>query len=82
VRDAFESVTAEPPANYTGTDGIVPRSDLGGLNLSTVPKVLIECANMRNAHDAALVQDPQWRQLAAQGIATGLEQYLQVAERT
>jgi len=82
LRDAFESATGEPPSNYTGQDGIVFRSDLGGLDLSTVPKVLIECANMRNAHDAALVQNPQWRQLAAQGIAAGLEQYLQVAERT
>jgi N-acetylmuramoyl-L-alanine amidase len=82
MRDAFESATGEAPSDYTGQDGIVYRSDLGGLNLSTVPKVLIECANMRNAGDAALVQDPQWRQLAAQGIAAGLEQYLEVAERT
>ncbi len=82
VRNAFETATGEPPSNYTGQDGIVFRSDLGGLNLSTVPKVLIECANMRNAHDAALVQEAQWRQLAAQGIATGLEQFLEAAERT
>jgi len=82
VRDAFQSVTGEPPSDYTGQDGIVPRSDLGGLNLSTVPKVLIECANMQNAHDAALTEDPQWRQLAAQGIATGVEDYLEATERT
>jgi N-acetylmuramoyl-L-alanine amidase len=82
LRDAFESASGEPPSNYTGRAGIVYRSDLGGLNLSTVPKVLIECANMRNAHDAALVQSPAWRQLAAQGIAAGLEQFLQQQERT
>jgi N-acetylmuramoyl-L-alanine amidase len=82
LRDAFESVTAEPPSNYTGQDGIVFRSDLGGLNLSTVPKVLIECANMRNVHDADLAQSAPWRQLAAQGIATGVEQFLESAERT
>ncbi|MGA2519799.1 MAG: N-acetylmuramoyl-L-alanine amidase, partial [Acidimicrobiales bacterium] len=82
VRDAFALVTGEPPSDYTGQDGIVDRSDLGGLNLSTVPKVLIECANMRNAHDASLVQDPQWRALAAQGIATGVESYLEATERT
>jgi len=82
VRDAFVSVTGEPPSDYTGQDGIVDRSDLGGLNLSTVPKVLIECANMRNAHDAAVVQDPQWQALAAQGIATGIEDYLEATERT
>jgi N-acetylmuramoyl-L-alanine amidase len=82
VRNAFQSASGEPPSNYTGQAGIVFRGDLGGLNLSTVPKVLIECANMRNANDAALVQSPAWRQLAAQGIATGLQQFLQDAERT
>jgi N-acetylmuramoyl-L-alanine amidase len=81
-RVAFESVTGEPPANYTGQGGIVLRSDLGGLNLSTVPKVLIECANMRNGHDAGLVQSAPWRLLAAGGIASGVEQFLQDAERT
>ena len=82
MRDAFVATTGEPPADYTGQDGIVLRSDLGGLDLSTVPKVLVECANMRNAHDAALVQSPQWRQLAGQGIAGGVTRYLEDAERT
>ena len=82
LRNAFASVTGEPPANYTGTDGIVPRSDLGGLNLSTVPKVLIECSNMRNAHDAALTESPQWQQLAGQGVAAGVADYLEASLRT
>jgi N-acetylmuramoyl-L-alanine amidase len=38
--------------------------------------VLIECANMPNATDAALVESPAWRQLAAQGIADGITAYL------
>ena len=37
---------------YDGVDGLQPRDDLAGLNLTTVPKVLIECGNMRNATDA------------------------------
>jgi N-acetylmuramoyl-L-alanine amidase len=82
VRNAFQAATGEPPSDYTGQDGIVYRSDLGGLDLSTVPKVLIECANMRNARDAALVQQPQWRQSAAQGIADGMEQFLEDTQRT
>jgi N-acetylmuramoyl-L-alanine amidase len=82
MRNAFASATGEPPSNYTGTDGIVDRSDLGGLDLSTVPKVLIECANMRNAADAAAVQNPVWRQNAAQGIANGIEQFLEGTLRT
>ena len=81
-RDAFQSVTGEPPSDYTGQNGIVFRSDLGGLNLSTVPKVLIECANMRNSQDAGLVQSAPWRVLAAQGIASGVERFLEDAERT
>ncbi|HEY5026713.1 MAG TPA: N-acetylmuramoyl-L-alanine amidase [Acidimicrobiales bacterium] len=82
LRNAFASATGEPPSNYTGQNGIVDRGDLGGLDLSTVPKVLIECANMRNAADAAAVQSPAWRQSAAQGIADGLEAFLEAAQRT
>jgi N-acetylmuramoyl-L-alanine amidase len=53
------------------------RGDLGGLNLSTVPKVFIECGNMRNARDAASLTDPAWRQDAAEGIADGLTAFLE-----
>ena len=76
VRDAFGAVTGEPVSDYAGTDGIDPRDDLGGLNLSTVPKVLIECANMRNAADSALVESPTWRQQAAQGLADAITTFL------
>jgi N-acetylmuramoyl-L-alanine amidase len=76
VRDAFAAVTGEPVSDYAGVDGIDQRSDLGGLNLSTVPKVLIECANMQNPVDAALTEDPAWRQLAAQGITAGITDFL------
>jgi len=58
---------------------IQPRSDLGGLNLSTVPKVFIECANMRNAQDAVKVTSPAWRQLAARGIAESISAFLTAA---
>ncbi|MDA8341848.1 MAG: N-acetylmuramoyl-L-alanine amidase, partial [Actinomycetota bacterium] len=76
IRNAFQADTGEPPANYVGTDGIDARSDLGGLNLSTVPKVLIECANMRNGGDAANVESASWRQAAAQGLADGITAFL------
>ena len=55
------------------------RDDLGGLNLSTVPKVLIECGNMRNATDAALLVSPAWQQQAARAIAAGITTFLEVA---
>lgn len=52
------------------------RNDLGGLNISLVPKVFIETGNMRNATDAALLTDPTFRHRVAQGIADGLATYL------
>ncbi|MER7668996.1 N-acetylmuramoyl-L-alanine amidase [Kitasatospora sp. NPDC096128] len=76
LRERFHAATGEPFADYIGTDGLDTRSDLGGLNLSAVPKVFIECGNMRNSADARRMTDPQWRQQAAQGIADALAAYL------
>jgi N-acetylmuramoyl-L-alanine amidase len=76
LRDAFVARTGMPTSTYDGVDGLQPRSDLGGLNLTTVPKVLIECANMANATDASLLVQPAWQQQAAAAIAAGLSSYL------
>jgi N-acetylmuramoyl-L-alanine amidase len=76
LRAAFAGGTGEPFSSYDGTDGIQPRNDLAGINLSTVPKVFIECANMRNAADAALVTSPRWQATAARAIADGLTTFL------
>jgi N-acetylmuramoyl-L-alanine amidase len=78
VRSAFAAATREPFADYVnGGTGMIVRSDLGGLNMSKVPKVFIECGNMRNATDAGRMTTPAWRQLAAQGIAAGLTAFLE-----
>ena len=58
IRNAYHRITGEPYSDYVGTQGLDVRTDLGGLNLSTVPKVFIECANMRNAADAARLTRP------------------------
>ncbi|MBE3010959.1 N-acetylmuramoyl-L-alanine amidase [Microbispora sp. NEAU-D428] len=76
VRDAFHSGTGLPYSNYIGKQALNYRSDLGGLNLSTVPKIFIECGNMRNAKDAARFKDPAFRAKMAQSLAKGLEAYL------
>ena len=81
VRSALLRHTSMPESDYYGSNGVEFRDDLAGLNLTTVPKVLIECANMRNATDAGVVQSPSWRQSAAQGIANGIEQYLEATLR-
>jgi len=79
IRDNYRARTGIPASNYIGTNGINPRSDMGGLNLSTVPKVLLECGNMRNAGDAAMETNPTDRQKMAEGIAAGLAAYLAAA---
>ncbi|MEV7012332.1 N-acetylmuramoyl-L-alanine amidase [Streptosporangium sp. NPDC051022] len=76
VRDAFKSGTGVPYSTYIGAKALDFRNDLGGLNLSTVPKIFIECGNMRNAGDAANFQSPAFRQKAAVALANGLQNYL------
>ncbi len=76
LRQDFKAATGEPYADYIAEQGLDTRSDLGGLNLSRVPKVFIECGNMRNSGDAGRMTDPQWRQQAAQGIADALTAFL------
>jgi N-acetylmuramoyl-L-alanine amidase len=76
LRASFAAGTGEPVSNYDGINGIQPRDDLAGINLSTVPKVFIECANMRNAADATLVTSPHWQAAAARAIAAGLTAFL------
>jgi N-acetylmuramoyl-L-alanine amidase len=80
IRTTFAADSGEPASDYSGTNGIDQRSNLGGLNLTTVPKVLIECANMQNPVDAALTESPQWRQQAAQGLADGITAFLEAQQ--
>ena len=75
LRDRFAAATGMPTANYIARNGLVARSDLGGLNLSKVPKVFIETGNMRNATDEAMLHDPQWRERAATAIAAAIAEY-------
>jgi N-acetylmuramoyl-L-alanine amidase len=65
-----------PPSNYVGSDGIMVRTDLGGLNLSDVPKVFVESGNMRDATDAALLTNPEFRQRWAEQIAAATTRFL------
>lgn len=77
VESDFAKVTGSSPSNYVGNGtGLDVRKDLGGLNLSTVPKVFIECGNMRDSKDAALLTSGAWRQKAAQGISEGIVSFL------
>jgi N-acetylmuramoyl-L-alanine amidase len=72
MRDALVS-TGLTPATYTGSNGIHPRSDIGTLNLSTVPAVLLEAGNMRNEQDLRLLRSSDGQRRIAVAIADALE---------
>jgi len=76
VRNAFHSGTGLPYSTYIGKSALDYRKDLGGLNLSTVPKIFIECGNMRNASEAAKFKSAAFRQRIAESLAKGLQNYL------
>ncbi|MFH8486003.1 N-acetylmuramoyl-L-alanine amidase [Streptomyces longisporoflavus] len=77
IAGKFLSATGSAPSNYVGDGtGLDVRKDLGGLNLSTVPKVFIECGNMRDSKDEALITNGAWRQKAARGISDGIVSFL------
>ncbi|MFI0482655.1 N-acetylmuramoyl-L-alanine amidase [Actinomadura sp. 9N215] len=76
LRDSYRAGTGIPYSNYLGDNAIDRRNDLGGLNLSTVPKVFIECGNMRNKGDAAKLSSAPFRQRIAESLAKGIETYL------
>ena len=63
-------------SDYAGRDGLSGRSDLAGLNLATRPAALVECANMRNPAEAALVSSPEGRERYATALAAGVLRFL------
>ncbi len=65
-----------PAADYIGSGGLDPRSDLAGLNLAEIPAALVECANMRNPEDATLASTPTGRARYAAAIADGITTWL------
>jgi N-acetylmuramoyl-L-alanine amidase len=76
VRSVFAAIPRMLISTYDGIDGLAPRNDLAGLNLTTVPKVLIECGNMRNAADAALLTSSAFQRQAALALAQAITTYL------
>jgi N-acetylmuramoyl-L-alanine amidase len=73
----YTKVTGIPISTYDGSGGFAPRDNLAGLNLTTVPKVLIECVNMRNATDASRLVKSSFQRLAARSMADAITVFLQ-----
>jgi N-acetylmuramoyl-L-alanine amidase len=76
IRAAYAAGSGMPDATYIGHHGLDERSDLGGLDLSDVPKVFIETGNMRNATDASLLESSAFRARAALALERGLANFL------
>ena len=76
VQKAFSTTTGMPISTYDGTNGISYRSDLAGLNLTTIPKVLIECGNMQNSTDAAMLISQGFQKRAASALAEAITQFV------
>jgi N-acetylmuramoyl-L-alanine amidase len=65
-----------PPANYIGSGGLNPRADIAGLNLAQFPSILVECGNMKNPADSALMKTPEGRQKYADAVVRGIAGFL------
>ena len=64
------------PANYIGSDGVDVRGDLGTLNWAGTPAVIVECGNMLNRDDAAVMSSEDGRQRIADALVAGVAAYL------
>ena len=59
-----------------GGDGLDRRGDLGTLNLSDVPTVMLEMGNLRNRHDAHRLTSPAGQRVYVRGLVAAVERYL------
>jgi N-acetylmuramoyl-L-alanine amidase len=76
VRAALLKHTTMPESDYYGQDGVIFRDNLAGLNLTTVPKVLVECGNMPNATDARLLTTPRFQRELARAFTVAIIAFL------
>jgi N-acetylmuramoyl-L-alanine amidase len=76
MHSAFDRESGLTASTYAGVNGYEPRADIAGLNLSTVPKILVECGNMHDAGDLALEESAAGRSHVARAIADGIISYL------
>ena len=59
-----------------GGDGLDVRRDLGTLNLSDVPTVMVELGNMRSPRDAAVMTSGRGRERYARALAAAVRRFL------
>ncbi len=75
MRDQLQA-SGIPPSNYIGQNGLYGRSDLTGLNLAQYPSILVECGNMKNPVDSALMESADGKQKYADALVRGVAGFL------
>jgi N-acetylmuramoyl-L-alanine amidase len=65
-----------PVANYYGSSGLKTRTDLGTLNMSDVPVVMVELGNMKNSADASRMMSTTGRDRYAAALMDGIRYFL------
>jgi hypothetical protein len=68
--------TGMPVSDCYGANGFKDRDDLAGLNLTTVPQLLLETGNMRNQEDADLLTSDRFQRDVAQAILEAMVAFL------
>jgi len=76
TRAALRGVGLSVATYIAGGDGLDFRSDLGTLNLSDVPTVMVELGNMRNAADARRMTSVKGRATYARGLEHAVRRFL------
>ena len=76
LRAQLEGIGLRRSTYLGGGAGLVRRSDLGGLNLSRVPKAFVELGNMPNAADARLLARTSDRDRIARALTAAVARAL------
>ena len=71
VRDAMVA-GGFATSSYVGVRGLVVRRDLGTLNWARIPTVMIECGNMRDPGDAAVLSSDRGQHRIARALAAAI----------
>ena len=75
VRDALVA-NGFRPSNYLGSNGLDARGDLGTLNRAGVPAVMVECGNMRDPQDLALLRSGEGQERMVAAYVTAIGRFL------
>ncbi len=76
LRAALDRAGLERSTYLGGGSGLVRRGDLGTLNLSDVPTVMVELGNLRHPTDAHRLTSPRGQRRHALALARGIRAHL------